>query len=203
MPFAYIYLIMMADGVYKIGRTEQEYGTQLKRLKSYPADSVIVYVRKVQNDLLSLENHIIDIFRNEFGKHPRGNEYFIGDENRMIEIINGSVNQKPTSMFDKHPLKKFIKSDVIILDPSKYCPMSFFIVKYKEWCRRNDIKSSRFNENFYNDVFSYYSVYIKPETLLWRGSLYSHQNFVFGLNFKEYADDFLQFPTPQPKPETV
>jgi len=182
MP-GYIYLLMMADGVYKVGRTEQEYGTHLKRLKSYPADSQIVYVRKVQYDLLSLENHIIDIFKNEFGKHPRGNEYFVGDENRMIEIINGIVNVKPVSAFDKHPLKKFIESDKVIIDPSKYCPLSLFIVKYKVWCRDVDIKVSRFNENFYTGVFSYYNLCIKTDSLIYNGWLYSNQEFVFGLDF--------------------
>jgi hypothetical protein len=33
MP-GYIYLIMMADGVYKVGRTQQDYGLRLSRLDS-------------------------------------------------------------------------------------------------------------------------------------------------------------------------
>ena len=37
---------MMADGVYKVGRTSQDYGTHLKRLKAYPGDSVISMVLK-------------------------------------------------------------------------------------------------------------------------------------------------------------
>jgi len=191
MPFAYIYLLMMADGVYKVGRTEQEYGTHLKRLKSYPADSVIVYVRKVQYDLLSLENHIINIFRNEFGKHPRGHEYFIGDENRMIEIINGSVNVKPLSTLDKHPLKKFIESDDIMLGPSRSCPLDLMISKYKKWCLWNDIKSSRFNENFYKDVFSHYNIHVRTDTCIWEGFYFQNKEFVFGLEFNTYPPGYI------------
>jgi hypothetical protein len=41
MP-GYIYLIMMADGVYKVGRTHQDYGNHLKRLKSYPPSGLML-----------------------------------------------------------------------------------------------------------------------------------------------------------------
>ena len=190
MTKGYIYLVMMADGVHKVGRTVQEHGTHLKRLKNYPADSVIVYVRKVQFDVLSLENHIIELFMNEFGKHPRGHEYFVGDENRMIEIIHQVVNVKPASMFDKHPLKKFIESDNIMLGPSIFCPLDLFIKKYKEWCRRNDIKSSRFNENFYNDVFSHYNIQLRTDTRLWEGFYLQNKEFVLGLEFKTYPTEY-------------
>jgi hypothetical protein len=189
MP-GYIYLLMMADGVYKVGRTEQEYGTHLKRLKSYPADSVIVYVRKVQDEV-QCEKEILCVMRNEFGKHTRGHEYFIGDENRMIEIINGIVNIKPVSMFDKHPLKKFIESDDIMLGPSKSCPLDMVIYKYKKWCRRNDIKSSRFNENFYNDMFSHYNIHIRTDTCIWNGFYFQNKEFVFGLEFNTYPPEYI------------
>jgi hypothetical protein len=189
MP-GYIYLLMMADGVYKVGRTEQEYGTHLKRLKSYPADSVIVYVRKVQDEV-QYEKEILCVMRNEFGKHTRGHEYFIGDENRMIEIINGIVNIKPVSMFDKHPLKKFIESGDIMLGPSKSCPLDVVIYKYKKWCRRNDIKSSIFNENFYNDMFSHYNIHIRTDTCIWNGFYFQNKEFVFGLEFNTYPPEYI------------
>lgn len=185
MTNGYIYLIMMADGVYKVGRTEQEYGTTLKRFKSYPADSVITYVRKVQSDPVILENQIIEILRNEFGKHPRGNEYFVGDENRMIEIINGIVNVKPGTVFEKHPLKRFIESGNIVLDPTTFCPLKLFIVRYKAWCRDIDIKVSRFNENFYKDIFAKYKINVKMDSLIYKGFAYWNQEFVFGLDFME------------------
>ena len=92
MP-GYIYLIRMADGVYKVGRTQQDYGTHLKRLKSYPADSVIVYVRKVDNEQ-DIERVILAMFVQKFGKHPRGSEYFIGDEKEMIRIIDSVLDPK-------------------------------------------------------------------------------------------------------------
>jgi hypothetical protein len=105
MP-GYIYLIMMADGVYKVGRTQQEYGTHLKRLKAYPADSSIVYTRKVANEI-QCEKEVLRVFRREFGTHPRGHEYFKGDEERMIEIIN----EKALEVYEpEKEIKDFLKN---------------------------------------------------------------------------------------------
>ncbi len=92
MP-GYIYLIMMADGVYKVGRTEQEFGPNLRRLKSYPKDATIVYTRTCEHDVVLVERYIVQAFRVTFGKHPRGNEYFVGPESDMIRIINLKIDK--------------------------------------------------------------------------------------------------------------
>ena len=94
MPFAYIYLIMMADGVYKVGRTEQEYGTHLKRLKAYPADSVIVAIQKVWDGVV-VEREVLRRCRVAFGDHPRGREYFIGPEKELVKIIYECIDFVP------------------------------------------------------------------------------------------------------------
>lgn len=182
MP-GYIYLIMMADGVYKVGRTQQDYGNTLKRLKSYPPDSVIVYVRKIQGYINHVESLILELFRNEFGKHVRGNEYFIGDENRMIEIINQVVHVTPASP-STHPLKRFIESDEIIIDKSRLCPLKVLISVYNDWCRRNEIGRSKFNENFYKGVFSQYDISVYFSAHKWRDEMYIPQPFVMGMDIK-------------------
>jgi hypothetical protein len=41
----YIYLLEMADGVYKVGRTGQEIGPRIKRMSGYPGDSRLVIIR--------------------------------------------------------------------------------------------------------------------------------------------------------------
>ncbi len=92
MP-GYIYLIRMADGVYKVGRTTQEYGPNLGRLQSYPKDSTVVYIRTCEHDIVVVERYIIRAFRTTFGKHPRGNEYFVGSEPEMIRIINTKIDK--------------------------------------------------------------------------------------------------------------
>lgn len=183
MP-GYIYLIMMADGVYKVGRTQQDYDNHLKRLKSYPPDSQIVYVRKVQGDVVSIEGEIIGMFKKEFGKHIRGNEYFTGDENRMIELIHEVTTVNPVTRFDNHALKRFIKSDEVILDPSRSCPQRVFVSYFREWCRRNEIDPLRFNEDFYKGIFSQHDVEVRSEARVWRGVCYGTQPFVMGLDVK-------------------
>jgi hypothetical protein len=183
MP-GYIYLIMMADGVYKVGRTQQDYGTHLKRLKSYPPDSQIVYVRKVQGDVVSIEGEIIGMFRSEFVKHIRGNEYFTGDENRMVDIIHGVTSVKPATRLEKHPLKRFIQSNEVILDPSRSCPLKIFVSYFREWCRQNEIGLLRFNEDFYKGVFSQHDVEVRSDARIWRGGAHVTQPFVIGLDVK-------------------
>jgi hypothetical protein len=198
MP-GYIYLIMMADGVYKVGRTQQDYGNYLKRLKSYPPDSQIVYVRKVQGDVLAIETEIIEMFRNEFGKHIRGNEFYLGDENRMIEIIHQVTRTDPVARFKNHALKRFIESDKIIVDPSRSCPLNVMALHFREWCRRNEIGLFKFNENFYKDVFSYYNVQVIQDARSWRENFYSNQPFVLGMDLKtdiEMAIDKLTIDRP-------
>lgn len=85
MP-GYIYLIMMADGVFKVGRTQQEYGNSLKRLKAYPGDSVITMVMKVRDEVV-VEKEVLRRCRLAFGVHPRGLEYFRGPEDEFMKII--------------------------------------------------------------------------------------------------------------------
>jgi hypothetical protein len=93
MP-GYIYLIMMADGVYKVGRTKQDYGTTLKRLRAYPGDSVIVMVQKVYDDVV-VEKEVLRRCRLAFGVHPRGLEYFKGLEDDFMKIIYECKNFRP------------------------------------------------------------------------------------------------------------
>ena len=93
MP-GYIYLIMMADGVYKVGRTHQDYGPHLKRLKAYPGDSIIVTVQKVLDGGV-VEKEVLRRCRDAFGDHPRGHEYFNGTEREFIKIIYECIDFVP------------------------------------------------------------------------------------------------------------
>jgi hypothetical protein len=103
MP-GYIYLIRMADGVFKVGRTQQEYGTHLKRLKAYPKDSTMIYIRKTDDECES-ERCIIAMFVQKFGHHPRGFEYFTGDEKEMVRIIESVLDpQIPLCWWDGQPV---------------------------------------------------------------------------------------------------
>ena len=87
----YIYLIRMADGVYKVGRTFHSAGPRIRRLEDYPGDSRTVYVRYC-DDEIAAETIILKKFRTEFGSHLRGKEYFVGPEKRFIDIISREID---------------------------------------------------------------------------------------------------------------
>jgi hypothetical protein len=89
MP-GYIYMIMMADNVFKIGMTKQQYGLKLERFKSYPVDANLIFVRRYGGKLPELEKMILVEFRKRFIQHTRGSEYFTGNEDEMVNVINNT-----------------------------------------------------------------------------------------------------------------
>ena len=126
MP-GYIYLIMMADGVYKVGRTQQDSGLDLKRFKAYPRDSTVVFVRSCSEyDVIRYETQVLKRFREEFGKHGRGAEYFAkGPEGPMIRAMNEIMDVEPQNEFFKR-LEK---------GPEFWTPLSFLQVRFDTFCR--------------------------------------------------------------------
>jgi hypothetical protein len=90
MP-GYIYLVRMADAVYKVGRTFQEYGPNLKRFKAYPRDATVVMVLEVQ-DYVAVEHEVLRRCLRAFGGHLRGREFFVGPESEFINIIFQCMN---------------------------------------------------------------------------------------------------------------
>ena len=124
---AYIYLVRMADGVYKVGRTEQDFGLDLKRFKSYPRDATVIFVRSCSElDVNRYETQVLKKFRTEFGKHPRGAEYFIGGkEGHMIRTINEILDVEPQAEFFKGLEKA----------PEFWVPYSFLQGRFETFCR--------------------------------------------------------------------
>lgn len=127
MPVAYIYLIRMADGVYKVGRTEQDFGLDLKRFKSYPRDSTIVFIRICSElDVIRYETQILKRFRETLGCHSRGKEYFAkGPEGPMIRTINEIMDVEPQTEFFKG-LEK---------GPELWVPYTFLQDRFEKFCR--------------------------------------------------------------------
>ena len=86
----YIYIIQLREFVniheqtYKIGRSKDVH----QRYQGYPKDSIHIYSRVV-NDEVKLEQLIKDRFKIDFiQKRIYGVEYFKGDHNKMINIMN-------------------------------------------------------------------------------------------------------------------
>lgn len=98
----YIYLLREREfykrneNVYKVGRTIQK-GTSLMldRLKAYKKGSELVMIRQVHCDNVEqIETSIVKEFQKNFTKHSDGREYFIGDVNNMMDIINDTCRKQ-------------------------------------------------------------------------------------------------------------
>ena len=95
-----IYLIQLANfvttdqNVYKIGRTEQS--NMNNRLRNYDRGYELYIVMNV-DDTLKVEKEIISAFNIEFKRYDLGDyknsrEYFIGDIEKMTDIIYDICN---------------------------------------------------------------------------------------------------------------
>jgi hypothetical protein len=87
----YIYLlkerefINLGVPVYKIGKSKQD---NLKRFKQYPKGSLLIY-QIICKDCDKIEQELIKIFKVEFNQRTDiGTEYFEGNCENMIELIN-------------------------------------------------------------------------------------------------------------------
>jgi hypothetical protein len=107
----YIYALKAADGIIKVGRTSQEYGPSLRRLKAYPGDSVLLYVRFSECEDL-MESKILKRLRDLYTGHARGAEWFKGDTDEVIRVIE--------SVFDLWRNVKDLLKDVMYgeVDPA-------------------------------------------------------------------------------------
>jgi hypothetical protein len=151
MP-GYIYLIMMADGVYKVGRTQQDYGNYLKRLKNYPGDSVITMVLKVYNDVV-VEKEVLRRCRLEFGNHPRGLEYFKGPEEEFVKIIYECRNFSVPPPPPPPPLQRvrsqidyFLGGNNTRITPRAFVPLDVMILHYLSFCQHHKSEPIDFRE---------------------------------------------------------
>lgn len=180
MP-GYIYLIMMADGVYKVGRTFQEFGTHIKRLKSYPADSQIVYVRRTNGDAVVIEREIIKAFQTEFGIHPRGREFFTGNDTRMVQIIDAFLVCQYKREFK--PLEHFMVSDHIKYGPEFFCPQQVFVSRFFQYCKDTGFQKVPFTPDMYSDLFEERGIEVRHEEKIHNDRFYPPQTIFFGVDF--------------------
>jgi len=92
----YIYLLREREflkndeKVYKVGRTLQKGASlTIDRLKAYKKGSELLFIREVAGDnVKNIETSIVKSFESKFMRHSDGNEYFIGNAEIMIDIIN-------------------------------------------------------------------------------------------------------------------
>jgi phage/plasmid-associated DNA primase len=153
MVASYIYLIQdkkyLDQNIFKIGRTTQSGDCRkITRLLSYNKYSNIEFIRQVNNDLIiSLETNIINIFNCKF-ELVEGNEWFKGDKNEMIKLINNIIdnensfdieikniesdsNFKYSNVSNIDDLKEIIISKIKNIDVLDYMEIIKYIYGYK------------------------------------------------------------------------
>jgi|APGre2960657444_1045066.scaffolds.fasta_scaffold166307_1 hypothetical protein len=177
MP-GYIYLVKTSHDVYKVGRTEQESGLFLTRFQEYPKSSVLVYVRKYEGDLSTVETSIMRAFRNEFGQPVRGNEYFRGSENRMLEIIDEYVVDRTVSLKPTDPVTLFIEQRCI-KGEGLCVPLKVFFTEFKHFCKDDGFRLPKCTREAFAGLLD-----VQTDSLIWRGAVFQNQSFVFGYDFR-------------------
>lgn len=98
--YEYIYLVWCKENakhgedVYKFGKSKtSEKVINIARIASYGKGSQILLVIECKNANV-LEQKISGQFKKEFVKHDFGNEYFVGNKKRMMQIIMETVNEE-------------------------------------------------------------------------------------------------------------
>ena len=94
---AYIYLLLIPVNLiilnmFKVGKTKQK---DFLRLKDYPKDTQTFLYRKC-NNCDEMEKQILEKFNEKF-MLAKGREYFEGDYNEMIKIINDILDNEQSS----------------------------------------------------------------------------------------------------------
>jgi hypothetical protein len=114
----YIYLlqerefIKTNENIYKVGMTKQE---NLKRLKQYPKDSVLLF-QMICINCNDMEKKVITLFKQHFKVEKCiGNEYFRGDYKIMIDFIYSCIKSEQEENIkvikEQEHILKVIKED--------------------------------------------------------------------------------------------
>jgi len=91
---SYIYLIQEREhleknnNIFKFGRTTQAPNNKICRLLHYKKGSKILFVMNCNNNKVGLiETNIKKTFKDQFKQHDDGFEHYIGDKDKMMDII--------------------------------------------------------------------------------------------------------------------
>lgn len=93
--YNYIYLIRPKENVkhceniYKVGQTKT-LDSNIPRISSYGKGSELIAIIRCV-DSLKLEQDILQKFNKTFKKYIFGNEYFVGDYQKMLKIIHDTI----------------------------------------------------------------------------------------------------------------
>ena len=145
MSSQYIYLlqerefIKTNEQIYKVGMTCKENHI---RFKQYPKGSILLF-QMICTNCKTIEKTIIKIFKHEFKlRDDIGSEYFLGDYNKMIDIIYKTIRgETKEESSDSEPDEEDLSdSDVSITEePGNTSTDKYKITTSIEWLQINNI----------------------------------------------------------------
>ena len=81
-------------------------------------------------------------------------------------------------------LQHFLASEKFMFGPDKCVPQKIFVAQFNQHCRENNLGTFKFNQDFYAGPFSARELEVKVESGMYRGTAFSTQPFIYGLDFK-------------------
>jgi hypothetical protein len=79
-------------------------------------------------------------------------------------------------------LQHFLCSEKFKFGPNLFIPQKVFVAQFNQHCRENNLGIHRFNQDFYAGPFSAKELEVRVESLIYNGTAYSTQPFIFGLD---------------------
>lgn len=137
--YNYIYLlrpeesVLSKQNIYKVGMSiVKDKNSNISRLSSYRKGSEIILLAQCIN-ANTMEREILNIFNQRFNR-AYGNEYFVGDKYKMMEIIYSALKNEDKKQEEQIPnietysidcnkniLDKFINDEIVVTSNQDKC----------------------------------------------------------------------------------
>jgi hypothetical protein len=82
-------------------------------------------------------------------------------------------------------LRHFMASEKVQYGPTMCCPQKVFVNIFNQHCQENNLGRPRFNPDFYAGPFSAKEIEVRVHTMVYKGTPYASQPFVFGLDIAD------------------
>ena len=82
-------------------------------------------------------------------------------------------------------LQNFLASEKCLFGTDRFIPQKIFVAHFKTHCTENNLGVCKFNQDIYAGPFSSREIEVRNEAREYKGSMYSNQPFIFGVDIGE------------------
>lgn len=143
-------------------------------------------------DLKTIEEEL-ENFRKEFEPVKSNYNKLLKKEELLHKLYFSArdYNHGLNSNFEdpSNSLTHFLKSDLVTLDPKKYCRQKIFVAVFNDYCKENHFPSSKWTSEFYAGSFADFGINIVnnkrkryPDK---EGAKSYTETFIIGVDLKE------------------